>query len=72
MPYSMCYILKLDYLEFVDTECKYLRKTGVCDDLKFLGLYNQKDGVAAEMRATWRSRFGKDKVSSVLNRLCLR
>lgn len=34
---SMRYILKLDYLEFVDTECKYLRKTGVCDDCKFSG-----------------------------------
>ena len=28
----MHYILKLDYMEFVDTECRYLRKTGVCDD----------------------------------------
>ena len=40
--------------------------------LNFLGLYNQKDGVAAEMRTTWRSRFGKDtgdtkKINSVFD-----
>ena len=40
--------------------------------LTFLHLFTQKDGVAAEMRTIWRSRFGKDKINSVLNGLRLR
>ena len=51
MLYSVCYILKLDYLEFVDTEYKYLRKTGVCDDSKLSG-FVQPEG--------WSCRWDED------------